>query len=429
MQIGIVGVGGGGTALADALLADEGRRAVDYIAGAIAVDTDAGDLAALSRVDEEARHLLGAVHTDGEGTTGDGTLASEIAREERPELQAAVDSLPVGRTDAALVCAALGGGTGAGIAPAVVDLLGQVTATPVYALGVLPGVSETGGEGDATDATTDGPKRSATDEAAALGTDHPGPGSGDDRDAPDAPDASDRSDHSDHSDRSERPERPLASNAAGAVRALSAASDDLLLADLDVWRASAAPYAAAWPALDDAVAGRLGSFLAAGEAADPTPERVLDASELTNTLGAGGVTALGSAGAEVENGRREGFVGGLLDRIGGADGPAVDEGEAVSVATNAARKAITHRLSLPCDLTSASRAAVVFHAPPAWLSRRGLERARSLIEEETEVPEIRWGDYPDPTAEEFRVTVLLSGISMADRLGALEDDLDPTRLE
>ncbi|GAA0221017.1 hypothetical protein [Halobaculum roseum] len=419
MQIGIVGVGGGGTALADALLTDEGGRAVDYVADAVAIDTDAGDLAALERVDEDDRHLIGAVHTEGEGTAGDANLASEIAREERPELQAAVDSLPVGRTDAALVCAALGGGTAAGVAPAVVDLLGQVTGTPVYALGVLPGVAESGGDGAATDATRDGPRRSHGS----------GDGNGDDNGNAAAAGNGDADGRPDPSGRSGRPDRPLSSNAAGAVRALSAASDDLLLADLDVWRASGASYAAAWPRLDDAVAGRLGSLLAAGETADPTPERVLDASELTNTLGAGGVTALGSAGAEVENGRREGFVGGLIDRIGGADGPAVDEGEAVSVATNAARKAISHQLSLPCDLTSASRAAVVFHAPPAWLSRRGLERARSLIEEGTGVPEIRWGDYPDPTAEEFRVTVLLSGISTADRLAALGDEVDPTRLE
>ncbi|MXR41026.1 hypothetical protein GRX01_06695 [Halobaculum sp. WSA2] len=397
MQIGVVGVGGGGTAIADALLADDAGRAADYLVGAVAIDTDAGALADLDRVDEDDRHLLGTVHTEGSGTAGDTELAAEIAREERPELRAAADTIPVGRIDAAVVCAALGGGTGAGIAPAIVDLLGQVTGTPVYALGVLPGVAEDGGNGDAVDATTDGPRR-------------PSAAGDDDRDGPD------------------RPDRPLGSNAAGAVRALSAASDDLLLADLDVWRASGGTYDDAWPEVDAAVAGRLGSLLAAGEAADPTPERVLDASELTNTLGAGGVTALGTAGAEVENGRREGLVGGLLDRIGGADGPAVDEGEAVSVATNAARKAISHRLTLPCDTTSASRAAVVFHAPPAWLSRRGLERARGVIEEETGVPEIRWGDYPDPTAEEFRVTVLLSGISTSDRLAALGDAVDPMRL-
>ncbi|WP_348608814.1 hypothetical protein [Halobaculum rarum] len=417
MQIGVVGVGGGGTALTDALLADDAGRAADYLVGAVAIDTDAGALAALDRVAEDDRHLLGAVHTEGAGTAGDTELAAEIAREERPELQAAADSLPVGQMDAALVCTAVGGGTGAGVAPAVVDLLGQVTSTPVYALGVLPGVAEVGGDGDAADATTDGPKRSS---AAGAGSDA---GSGD-VDEVAAGDDGDR----DRPDRPDGPDRPLASNAAGAVRALSAASDDLLLADLDVWRASGGTYADVWPQLDAVVAGRLGSLLAAGETADPIPERVLDASELTNTLGAGGVTALGSAATAVENGRREGLVGGLLDRIGGADGPTVDEGEAVSVATNAARKAISHHLSLPCDRTTASRAAVVFHAPPAWLSRRGLERARGLIEEETGVPEIRWGDHPDPTAEEFRVTVLLSGISTADRLAALSDAVDPTRL-
>jgi len=412
MQIGVVGVGGGGTALVDALSADDAGRAANYLVDALALDTDAGALANLDRVDEDDRYLLGAIHTDGEGTAGDTDLAAEIALEERPELQAAVDSLPVGRTDATVVCAALGGGTGAGIAPAVVDLLGQVTSTPVYALGVLPGVAEVGGDGEAADATTDGPRRSSAAGSDAGSGTGGGVAAGDDGDG----------------DRSGRPDRPLASNAAGAVRALSAAGDALLLADLDVWRASGGTYADAWPRLEAAVAGRLGSILTAGEAADPTPERVLDASELTNTLDAGGVTALGTAATAVENGRREGLVGGLIDRIGGADGPTVDEGEAVSVATNAARKAISHRLSLPCDRTSASRAAIVFHAPPAWLSRRGLERARGLIEEETGVPEIRWGDHPDPTAEEFRVTVLLSGITTSDRLAALGGAVDPTQL-
>jgi cell division GTPase FtsZ len=411
MQIGVVGVGGGGTALADALLADDAGRAADFFVGAVAVDTDAAGLASPSHIDEDDRHLLGTIHTDREGTAGDTELAAEITREERPELLASVDSLPVGRMDATVVCAALGGGTGAGVAPAVAKLLGQVTGSPVYAVGVLPGVAEVGGDGAAVDATPDSPKRSAV-AGSAENADGAAPGYS-------AGDA--------NTDRPgcRRPDRPLASNAAGAVRALSAASDDLLLADLDVWRASGAPYAAAWSRLNDTVAARLGSLLAAGEAADPTPERVLDAGELTNTFGAGGVSALGSAATAVENGRREGLVGGLLDRLGGADGPAVDEGEAVSVATNTARKAITHRLSLPCDLASASRAAVVFHAPPAWLSRRGLERARNLIEAETGVPEIRWGDHPDPTAEAFRVTVLLAGISASDRLAELGTAVDP----
>ncbi|UIO99162.1 hypothetical protein Hbl1158_11535 [Halobaculum sp. CBA1158] len=390
MEIGVVGVGRGGTALATALAGDEADRRVDYLAGTVAVDTDAADLAAATSVAEDDRHLLGAVHTDGAGTGGDVELAAEIAREQRPELQAAVDGLPVGRVDATLVCAALGGGTGAGVAPAVADLLGQITGTPVYGVGIVPGVAEVGGDGDAAGSTE--PRRDRETRGDADG------------------------------------DRPLSSNAAGGVRALSAACDDLVLADLDVWRANGEAYAPAWDRLDAAVAGRLGALCAAGEATDPTPERVLDASELTNTLGAGGVTVVGTAGSGVDNGRREGTVGGLLDRLTGETGPEVDAGEAVSIATNASRKAVTHRLSLPCAVDSARRAAVVFHAPPEWLNRRGLERARALIEEETAVPEIRWGDRPDPSAEEFRVTVALSGVAESDRLTALGAGTDPGRL-
>jgi len=408
MQLGVVGVGRGGGALADALVADDADRDAGYVREAIAVDTDAGDLPSLTRVDEERRHLLGAVHADGEGTDGDVELAAEIAREERPELQAAVDALPVGRLDATLVAVALGGGTGAGVAPAVADLLGRTTGAPVYAVGILPGAEEVGGDDGTHGVGGDGPDGS---EHAARGVD--GGGRVDGRADGSAADA---------------PDRPLASNAAGATRALSAACDDLLVADVDVWRSAGAPYAAAREGLDAALARRLGELFAAGEADDPTPERLLDASELINTFGAGGVSAVGSAATAVENGRREGVVGGLLDRVAGADEPDVDEGEAVSVATNTARKAVTHRLSLPCDPASAARAVVVFHGPPAWLSRRGLERARTLVEEETGVPEIRWGDFPDPRAESVRVTVLLTGIGDSDRLAALGESVDPTRL-
>ncbi|MFC7096384.1 hypothetical protein [Halobaculum marinum] len=392
MKIGVVGVGGGGTALADALVAADADSSAPFLVDAVAVDTDAAALEALDGIADDDRHLLGAVHTDGNGTAGDAGEAARIAREERPELQAAVDSLPVGSIDATVVCAALGGGTGAGVAPAVVDVLGQVTGTPVYVAGALPGVAEVGGDGAAADATSDGPKR-ADEEA--------------DTDGPD---------------------RPLASNAADAVGTLTASADDLVLVDPDVWRASGASYEATWPRQDAALAERLGALFAAGEATEPTPERVLDASELTNTFGADGVSVVGAASTAVENGRRDGVVGGLLDKLGGGAEPDVDEGEAVSVAVNTARKAVTHRLSLPCDLTSASRAAIAFHAPPGWLSRRGLERARSLVAEETGVPEIRWGDHPDPHAESFRVTVLLSGVDDSDRLTALEQTVGANRL-
>ena len=68
-------MGRAGNALTDALLADEDARGAEYVAEAVAIDTDAGDLNSLDRVEEQRRHLLGAVHTDGEGTAGDANLA------------------------------------------------------------------------------------------------------------------------------------------------------------------------------------------------------------------------------------------------------------------------------------------------------------------------------------------------------------------
>lgn len=409
MRIGVAGVGRGGCALAEALAADDADRRGSYLRCVFAVDTDAADLAALERVDEKRRHLVGAVETDGRGTDGDGDLAARVAREERAELRAAVDAVPVGSVDATVVCAALGGGTGSGVAPAVAGLLAEVTSTPVFGVGVLPGVDERGGDG----AARSGGGGSGDGRSGRSGGGG-GSGGGEESRGDDGPGS---------------PDRPLVANAAAGVDALAAATDELFPVDLDVWRASGAPYAAAWDAVDGAVAARLGDLLAAGEAADPTPERVLDASELTNTLGAGGVAVVGGAGSPVETDRREGVVGGLLDRVGGGPSPEVDAGEAVSVATNAARKAVAHRLTLPCDPASARRAAVVFRAPPAWLNRRGLERARALIQEETGVAELRWGDLPDPHADEFRVAVLLSGVSRSERLGALGDAADRDRAD
>ena len=56
-QIGVVGVGRGGSALVNALLAEEAGRAADSLVGAVTVESDADDVAASDAIDRTDRRV------------------------------------------------------------------------------------------------------------------------------------------------------------------------------------------------------------------------------------------------------------------------------------------------------------------------------------------------------------------------------------
>jgi cell division GTPase FtsZ len=103
--------------------------------------------------------------------------------------------------------------------------------------------------------------------------------------------------------------------------------------------------------------------------------------------------------------------------------------------TSLVRKAALGRLTLPCEIEGAERALLVLSGPPQYLNRKGIERGRKWLEEQTGSMEVRGGDYPknDPNVA---AAVLLSGVHNVPRIKELQqvaieaqDNIDEIRQE
>ncbi|WP_435101863.1 tubulin/FtsZ family protein [Halarchaeum sp. P4] len=253
MQLVLIGVGQAGGKLTDALLQRDAAGESSFVRDAVAINTARDDLRGLERVPEDNRYLVGQSRVSGHGVGGDNELAADIAREERAELVNAVD-VATSEVDAVLVVAGLGGGTGSGIAPVLLEELQQLYTEPVYALGILP----SDGEGGLYEL-----------------------------------------------------------NAARSLRTVRREADNTLLVDNGVWRASADSLDDAYATINEEVATRLGVLFGAGEhdADAQVAESVLDASEIINTLDGGGVSAIGHTASPIE---RDDDVGGRLGGLLGS---------------------------------------------------------------------------------------------------------------
>ncbi|MFC6786717.1 tubulin/FtsZ family protein [Halobaculum halobium] len=348
MKVGLVAVGQAGGKIADALLRYERNAGADIVAGAVAVNTARADLLGLREVDPERRVLIGGDRVKGHGAGADNELGAEVARDDVDEIRDAIDVIPTSDVDAFLVVAALGGGTGSGGAPVICRELRRIYEEPVYALGVLPARDEGG---------------------------------------------------------------IYTLNAARSLKTVVEHADATLLFDNDAHRESGESLAGGYGRVNDEIARRLGVLLSAGEARDPTPEKVVDASEIINTLGrSGGVASLGYASAPLE--RKRGLFGGRKQI-------AEDALESTTRVTATVRRAALGGLTLPCELQDVERALVVVSGPPEALSREGIEDARRWLETATGTPEVRGGDYPLRDTDHLSAAVLLGGVAAAPRLAEL----------
>ena len=361
MRLGLIGLGRAGGAIVDRFLAYDARTDAGVVASAHAIDTTRADLDALDRVSPANRVLIGGTRVKGGGVGGDVDLAAEIAREDAEEIMRALDAIPVTGLDALLLVAGLGGGTGSGVGPVVAERLDRLYAVPVYGLGVLPAGTEGGG---------------------------------------------------------------YTLNAARSLRDYVRATDNVLLFDNDAWRPTDGGIEDGYRAMNDELARRCGVLFGAGEVGRgrTVAESVVDASEITNTLGTGGISAIGHARSEIapEN-------GGLLSRLLGRRRDPPDDATAATRITTLIRQAALGRLTLPCELSAVERALVVVSGPPAYLDRKGIERGRRWLEEATGSIQIRGGDNPLPDERAVAATVLLSGLSDVPRIEALGKQADDAR--
>jgi cell division GTPase FtsZ len=183
-------------------------------------------------------------------------------------------------------------------------------------------------------------------------------------------------------------------NAGRSLKTIAREADSLLLVDNDAWRSSGESMEEGFAEINDKIAQRVGLLFASGEieAADDVAESVVDSSEIINTLRPGGMAVLGYASAAASE----------------------DAGENVNAITSTTRNALLTGTSVP-NVVKSETALLVVAGQPERISRKGVERARSWVEEETGSMQVRGGDFP-LDSERIAALVLLGGIERSNRI-------------
>ncbi len=205
-------------------------------------------------------------------------------------------------------------------------------------------------------------------------------------------------------------------NAARSFQTFVREVDNLIVFDNDAWRRTGESVEGGYSAINDEIVRRLGLLFGAGEVDEggAVAESVVDSSEIINTLAGGGVSTIGYAVDPLGDGKKK---GGLLSRFGKEELDEVDETNRI---TSLVRKATLGRLTLPCEVQGAERGLLVVAGPPTRLNRKGIERGRKWLEEQTGSMEIRGGDYPLPKENAVACVVLLSGVTNVPRIKELQ---------
>ncbi|QGX96711.1 cell division protein [Haloplanus rallus] len=355
----MIGFGQAGGKIVDKFLEYDQRTGSEIVRAAVAVNTAKADLMGLEHIPQDQRVLIGQSRVKGHGVGADNELGAEIAEEDIGEVQGAIDGIPVHEVDAFLVVAGLGGGTGSGGAPVLAKHLKRIYTEPVYGLGILPGSDEGG---------------------------------------------------------------IYTLNAARSFQTLVNEVDNLLVFDNDAWRKTGESVQSGYDEINDEIVRRFGILFGAGEVkqGQEVAESVVDSSEIINTLSGGGVSTVGYASETVE---RKGNSGGLLSKLTGNDESIEDQLDSANTTnriTSLVRKAALGRLTLPCEIDGTERALLVMAGPSAYLNRKGIERGRKWLEEQTGSMEVRGGDYPVNDSDFVASAILLSGVTNVPRIKELQ---------
>jgi cell division GTPase FtsZ len=278
--------------------------------------------------------LIGQDRVKGHGVGGDNELGAEVMSTDSVEVMDGLDDRITAEAEAVFVVAGLGGGTGSGGAPVLAKELQAVYDVPIYGIGVLPGR----GEGAMYQA-----------------------------------------------------------NAGRSLKTVARETDSLLLIDNDAWHDAGESVDAAYDAINQEIAQRVGLMLASGEATVGVAESVVDSSVVINTLREGGISALGYASAAAGE----------------------DAGDNVNAVTSITRKALLTGTSLP-EAVHADAALLVIAGHPDRIPRKGVERARKWLEEETGSLQVRGGDFP-LESDRLAALVLLGGVERSNRLEEFMD--------
>ena len=363
MKVFFIGFGQAGGKIVDKFIEFD-QRSSGTSFRAIAVNTARTDLMGLQHLDFEDRVLIGQTMVKGHGVGTDNDTGAQITFDEIDIVMNAIDRKGVGETEAFIIVAGLGGGTGSGGAPVLARHLKKIYTEPVYVLAILPAPEEG---------------------------------------------------------------RLYSYNAARSLATLVKEADNVILFDNSAWKNEGESIKGAFDRLNEEIVRRFGLLFRAGEVGTlgHVGEMVVDSSEIINTLRGGGISSVGYAISEVGGQAPEQEVS-LLNRVLRRGGQVEERrpedklmGEdRTSRVLSLVRRAMLGRLSLPCEYTTASRALVLVAGPPDELDRKGIEKAKSWVEENIAGVEVRGGDYP-AQSRFVAAVVLLASIADAPRVTKL----------
>ncbi|AFZ71910.1 tubulin/FtsZ family protein [Natronobacterium gregoryi] len=231
MKAALIGVGQAGGKITERLARFDAEMGFDAVRGALAINSATSDLQSIEYVDTQ---LVGADQVGGHGAGGDRDLGESLVESNVQQVLDELEGRITSDVEAIFVIAGLGGGTGSGGAPVIVDALQGIYDKPVYAIGVVPGHNEG---------------------------------------------------------------KLYRVNAGNALKTVVDAADATLLIDNDAWHEQGESVEGAYDTINGNIAQRVGLLLASGEAVEGVGASVVDSSEVINTLRSGGIAALGYASA------------------------------------------------------------------------------------------------------------------------------------
>jgi cell division GTPase FtsZ len=368
MRVFFIGFGQAGGKIVDMFIEHDKKLGTNSFRG-IAVNTARTDLMGLKNIEMRDRILIGQTLVKGHGVGTDNVTGARVTADEIDSIITAVDIRGTHDVDAFVIVAGLGGGTGSGGAPVLARHLKRIYREPVYALGIIPAPEEG---------------------------------------------------------------RLYSYNAARSLTTLVNETDNCFIFDNSAWKNEGESVKSAFHRLNTEVVRRFGVLFRAGEVTRMgVGEMVVDSSEIINTLRGGGITSVGYAISEViskHTKKKRGIFGGIKDRFAKREANVeVLVGEDKSAKMVAlVRRAMLGRLTMPCDYSTAERALVLVAGPPNELDRKGVEKAKSWVEENIAGVEVRGGDYP-VDSEYVAAVVMLATVGNAPRIKELLDIAKETK--
>ncbi len=324
----------------------------------------------LKNIEMRDRILIGQTMVKGHGVGTDNVTGARVTADEIDSIISAIDVRGTHDVDAFVIVAGLGGGTGSGGSPVLARHLKRIYREPVYALGIIPAPEEG---------------------------------------------------------------RLYSYNAARSLTTLVNEADNTFIFDNSAWKNEGESVKSAFQRLNNEVVRRFGVLFRAGEVSKMgVGEMVVDSSEIINTLRGGGITSVGYAISEVTSTRtkqQRGIIGGLKHKFGGKreanEEVLMGEDKSAKI-VSLVRRAMLGRLTLPCDYSTAERALVLLAGPPDEMDRKGVEKAKSWVEENIAGVEVRGGDYP-VNSEYVAAVVMLATVGNAPRIKELLDIAKETK--